>query len=320
MKKNILVLTLISLSVTLAALFVGASFINPLRADSLSREILFSIRLPRIAVSVLIGSSLGASGAVLQGLLRNPLADPYILGISSGAALFASAGLMLGTAFLGPFTIPLMAFAGASLTAAVVGGMGWKKGVLWPDRLLLAGIGVGFLFTAVLMLIMTLSTNYGLRRTLLWIFGDLSMSDWSLVPTGAVLVAAGLIITLARAKGLNALSLGDDMAHSLGFSPSRERFLLFTSVSLMTATSVSLGGVVGFVGLLIPHIVRFAVGSDARVLVPLSAIAGAGLVVFADMMGRTVMAPMEVPSGIITAIIGAPYFLYLLRKKDVFGV
>ena len=316
MKKiNISILITASISVTIFSLLFGPSFINPFSLDDISGKILFHLRLPRVVTSFLIGSSLGASGAILQGILRNPLADPYILGISSGSALFAAASLMAGSAFLGPSTTALLAFSGALITCGIVGALGDKDGILLPERLLLAGIGLGFLFTAVLMLFMSLSTNYGMRRALLWIFGDLSMADWSQIPWGFLLISAGLILSISRAKGLNALMLGDEIAHSLGFSPSWERLVFFTSVSLMTATSVALGGVIGFIGLLIPHIVRFLTGSDAKTLIPLSALLGAGLLTLADTIGRTVIAPSELPSGVVTSLIGAPYFLYLLRKK-----
>ncbi|MBI5560836.1 MAG: iron ABC transporter permease [Deltaproteobacteria bacterium] len=320
MKKNIVLMIIAVSAATLFSLFAGRNFINPFSLDDISGKILFSVRLPRVLTSLLVGSALGTSGAVLQGVLRNPLADPYILGISSGAALFAGAGLIIGSAFLGPLTVPLLAFAGACLTCAIVGVLGYRRGILLPERLLLAGLGLGFLFTAILMLIMSLSSAYGTRRALLWIFGDLSMSDWSLIPYGFLLAGSGLTLAIARRKGLNALILGDEVAFSLGFSPSRERLLLFASVSLMTATAISLGGVVGFVGLLIPHIVRFLAGSDAKVLLPLSAISGAGILVIADTVGRTVVFPSELPAGVITSIVGAPYFLYLLRKKSMLGM
>jgi iron complex transport system permease protein len=170
------------------------------------------------------------------------------------------------------------------------------------------------------MLIMSVASDEGLRRAILWIFGDLSMSDWSRVPYGLAFVLGGLAIPVVRAKALNALILGDDFAHSLGFSPQRERLLLFLSVGLLTAASVSLGGMIGFIGLLVPHIMRFLVGSDNRVLVPASALSGGALLCFADLLSRSIVPPMELPAGIITAIIGAPYFLYLLRRKRVLGL
>ncbi len=317
--KNIVLIIIASVLIVLVSLLVGPRFINPFDMDSLAKQIIMSIRLPRVIVALLMGCALGASGAVLQGILRNPLADPYILGISSGAALVAVIGLLIGSTVFGLFTVPVFAFAGAMLTGMVVGAMGFKRGGLWPERLLLAGVGLGFLFSAILMMILSVSTDEGLRRAMLWVYGDLSMTDWSLIPYGALIICVGMVLSLWRAKGLNALILGDDIAHSLGFSPNRERSILFVSVGLMTASAVSLGGIVGFVGLLIPHIMRFLVGSDGRVLIPLSALAGGTLLCFADAIGRTVMAPMELPSGIVTAIIGAPYFLFLLRKKDILG-
>jgi iron complex transport system permease protein len=266
-----------------------------------------------------MGLALGASGAILQGILRNPLADPYILGISSGAALMAVGGLLFRMTVFGSFTVPVLAFIGAIITGGVVGALGYKRGGIWPERLLLAGVGLGFLFTAILLLMLSISTDAGIRRAMHWIFGDLSLTDWSLIPYGTIFILIGLFFSLWRAKGLNALILGDDIAYSLGFSPFRERLILYLSVGLMVASSVSFGGVVGFVGLLMPHIVRFLVGSDARILVPLSALTGGALLCIADTIGRTIMSPMELPSGIITAIIGAPYFLYLLRKKEILG-
>jgi iron complex transport system permease protein len=319
-KIKALILILISVTVFCMSLILGARTINPFAMDNISREIMLSIRAPRSVVALLMGIALGASGAVLQGILRNPLADPYILGISSGASLFAALGIIGGTAIFGAFTIPVLAFAGAIATGGIVGMLGWKKGGLWPERLLLAGVGLSFLFSALLMLILSISTNEGLRRVTLWIFGDLSMSEWSRVPYGLFFVAGGAALGMSRAKALNALILGDEFAHSLGFAPHKERFILFVSVGLMTAASVSLGGMIGFIGLLVPHMVRFFMGSDSRVLIPASAVAGGTLLCLADLISRSVIAPAELPAGIITAIIGAPYFLYLLRRKNVLGI
>lgn len=318
--KKVTLLIILSIGIIFVSVFIGARFINPFNANAVDMQILFSIRLPRIAVAILIGSALGASGAVLQGILRNPLADPYILGISSGASLMAAVGIIFGSIILGQFTIPFFAFIGAVSTGIAVGIMGYKRGGILPERLLLAGIGIGFLFSSMLMLIMSISTDEGLRRATLWIFGDLSTADWSLIPYGFALISAGLCLSVWRSKGLNALILGDEIAHSLGFSPFRERLILFISVCLMTASSVSLGGIVGFIGLLIPHIVRFFAGSDGRILLPLSALTGGTLLCAADTIGRTAMSPMEIPAGVVTAILGAPYFLYLLKKREIMGV
>lgn len=320
MKLKLLVIIAAAIGVFTLALFIGPKVINPFSLNEMEKEILISIRLPRIIVSILMGMALGASGAVLQGILRNPLADPYILGISSGAALAAVVGIITGITFLGIITIPLLAFTGALITGIFVGALGWKRGGFWPERLLLAGVGLGFLFSAMLMLIMSISDDQGLRRATLWIFGDLSIADWSVIPYGFMFIAIGFVISISRAKALNALILGDEISHSLGFSPRKERFIFFISVGLMTAASVSLGGMIGFIGLLIPHIGRFFVGSDSRVLIPVSALGGGMLLCAADLIGKSILSPMELPAGIITAVIGAPYFLYLLRRKDVLSI
>ncbi len=320
MKIRMIIIILTLMLIFGISLFLGPRIINPFFMDEISKEILFSIRAPRSIVAILMGMALGASGAVLQGILRNPLADPYILGISSGASLLAALGIIGGMTIFGTFTVPVLAFIGAVATGSIVGMMGWRKGGLWPERLLLAGVGLSFLFSALLMLMMSISSDEGMRKAMLWIFGDLSMSEWSRIPYGLIFVVAGVVISASRAKALNALILGDEFAHSLGFSPHRERFILFISVGLMTAASVSLGGMIGFIGLLIPHMIRFFIGSDSRVLIPASALGGGALLCIADLISRSILPPMELPAGVITAIIGSPYFLYLLRRKNVLSI
>lgn len=318
-KMKLFVLISVLIIIFLLSVFASPRLINPFGSD-IEKEIFMSIRLPRAFVAVLMGIALGAAGAILQGVLRNPLADPYILGISSSASLFAALSLLTGLYSFGRFTIPLTAFIGALLVSMIVGALGWKGNRLWPDRLLLAGIGISFLCHALLMLLMSLSSDEGLRRAVLWIFGDLSMADWSLIGYGILLISAGLILSLSRAKALNALILGDEFTHSLGFSVNKERLLFFISIALMTAASVSMGGTIGFIGLLVPHIMRSFFGADSRVLIPASAIAGGAFLCLSDLIGRAVMPPSEIPAGIITALIGSPYFLYLLRRKDVLSV
>jgi len=315
-----MILAVVALCIVACSLFLGPKIILPWDLSDMNREILFSIRLPRVLVALLMGMALGASGAVLQGILRNPLADPYVLGISSGASLAAALGIVSGVSFLGNFTIPVLAFIGATVTGGIVGALGVKHGGFWPERLLLGGVGLSFLFSAVLMLLMSISTDEGLRRAMLWIFGDLSMSEWQRIPYGFLFVLVGILLSVSRARALNALILGDEFAHSLGFAPSTERLILFIAVGLMTAASVSLGGMIGFIGLLMPHIMRFFFGADNRMLIPASAIGGGSLLCIADLLSRSVLPPMELPAGVITAIIGAPYFLYLLRRKDVLSI
>lgn len=300
------------LIVTALSLLWGPRFINPLAMDAEACQVLLSLRLPRAVVAFSMGGALGASGAILQGIFRNSLADPYVLGISSGASLAVAVGLV-GSAVL-PLPLPLLAFAGALATCTAVAAIGGGTTGLRPDRLLLGGIGVGMFLSAILMLLMTVSSDDGLKRAILWMSGDLSTADWDLIPAGAILIAAGLTLALLRRKGLNALALGDDIAHGLGFSPARERFILFIAASLMTAAAVSLGGTVGFVGLIVPHGVRRLMGADARTVLPASALAGGALLCLADSVGRSAAAPLEIPAGVIVALVGAPWFIVLLRK------
>lgn len=299
--------------VTLLSITAGPRFINPLAMDAEARQVLLALRLPRAVVAFLMGGALGASGAILQGIFRNPLADPYVLGISSGASLAAAIGLTAAAPV--PLPVPLLAFGGAIATCTAVGALGRGPEGVRPDRLLLGGIGIGFFLSAVLMLLMTVSSDDGLKRAILWMSGDLSSSDWELIPAGTVLIVAGLALAILRGKGLNALALGDEIAHGLGFSPGRERLLLFIASSLMTAAAVSLGGTVGFIGLIVPHGIHRHIGADARIALPASALAGGTLLCLADSVGRTAAAPLEIPAGVIAALIGAPWFMVLLRKK-----
>lgn len=308
------VLCAVSLAIIIASVASGPRLLNPFVMDMETCRMLLAIRLPRTAVALLMGGALGASGAILQGIFRNPLADPYILGISSGASLAASFGLMFGISLF-TLSVPILAFCGAIATGAAVVllGRGWNG--LQPERLLLAGVGIGFFLSALLLLVMTLSVDDGLKRALLWMSGDLSMVDWELLPVGLCFILTGLALAMLRRQGLNALTLGDDIAHSLGFNPTRERLFLFIAASLMTAAAVSLGGVVGFIGLVVPHVVRRHIGSDAAVVLPLSVVAGGTLLCLADAVGRTVAAPLELPAGVIAALIGSPYFIFLLGQK-----
>src|SRR4030067_3346629 len=229
MKTKLTLITMFAAMIFALALFIGPKPISPFNLGEMGKDILISIRLPRIIVSILMGMALGASGAVLQGILRNPLADPYILGISSGASLTAAIGIIAGLTFWGIVTIPLLAFTGALITGIFVGAMGWKRGGFWPERLLLAGGGLGFLFLAMLMLLMSISSDEGLRRATLWIFGALSIADWSIIPYGFIFIALGLTISIWRAKALNALIFGDEVLHSLCFFPPQEGVFFFLS-------------------------------------------------------------------------------------------
>lgn len=313
--KPYLVAAAALLLVILISLFTGQYLINPFNPTDLQLRIILDLRLPRIVIAVLIGASLGMAGAILQGLFRNPLADPYVLGSSSGAALAASFGLLAsqGNAI---WLVPLLALSGAVATSAVVLLLGRDSYGLRTERLLLAGVGLGFFLSALLMLVMTLAQADGVKRALLWMAGDLSGADWGIMPPAAVLILAGFILGYSRRKGINALTLGDELTFALGLDPDRERMLLILSAALLTGAAVSLGGIVGFVGLMVPHLLRPLVGSDAGKLLPFSAFGGAILLCLADTAGRTLLPPLEIPAGVVTALIGAPWFLILLRRSS----
>ncbi len=297
------------------SLSMGQEAINLFSLDPLQMKILFELRLPRVVVALLMGASLGLAGAVLQGVFRNPLADPYILGTSSGAALAAAFGLLAsqGSAF---WLVPSLAFAGAVLTSGVVVALGRDTWGVRSERLLLAGVGIGFFLSAILMLVMSLAQADGVKRALLWMAGDLAGADWSLVPLAAILMVIGFLLAICRRRGLNALALGDEVAFGLGLEPARERIILVLAASLLTASSVALGGIVGFVGLMVPHGVRALVGADARRVLPLSAVGGGMLLCLADTVGRSILPPIEIPAGVVTALIGAPCFLFMLRRSS----
>lgn len=301
------------LVVLLLALSLGQQPINLLQVDELQQKILLELRLPRIVVALLMGSALGVAGAILQGVFRNPLADPYVLGTSSGAALAAAFGL-LATQGTVVWLVPCLALIGALTTSAVVVFLGRDAWGVRAERLLLAGVGIGFFLSAVLMLVMSLAQADGVKRALLWMAGDLAGADWTLVPAAAVLMLLGFVLGLSRRRGLNALALGDEVAFGLGLEPGRERMLLVLAAALLTAAAVALGGIVGFVGLMVPHGVRVLVGADARRVLPLSAVGGGMLLCLADTVGRSLLPPVEIPAGVVTALIGAPWFLVMLRR------
>jgi iron complex transport system permease protein len=227
---------------------------------------------------------------------------------------------LLATQGTGVWLVPVLALTGALVTSAVVVSLGRDAWGVRAERLLLAGVGIGFFLSAILMLVMSLAQADGVKRALLWMAGDLAGADWSLVPVAGLLMLIGFVLAMSRRRGLNALALGDEVAFGLGLEPGRERALLVLAASLLTAASVALGGIVGFVGLMVPHAVRALVGADARRVLPLSAIGGGMLLCLADTVGRSVLPPVEIPAGVVTALIGAPWFLIMLRRATGGGM
>ncbi|HEV2884436.1 MAG TPA: iron ABC transporter permease [Pyrinomonadaceae bacterium] len=274
--------------------------------------ILFDIRLPRILLGAAVGSSLAAAGASYQSLLRNPLAEPYLLGISNGAAV----GTMISLVFMGAseWSRPIFAFAGALAATLVVYRLAQGRAGATPERLILAGVIVTTFLSSVIVFVTTLMDATRIRAFTFWLLGDLSGTTTSLLSLALVIAVLGAIVLSAHARSLNLLMLGERDAFDLGVEVSRVRLVVFIFASLLVGISVASGGSVGYVGLVIPHLVRLSLGSDNRITLPAAAICGALFVVVADTVARTIIAPRELPVGAITALIGAPLFIYLLKR------
>lgn len=277
------------------------------------QAILFDLRLPRILLAGAVGMSLAAAGAGYQALLRNPLAEPYLLGISNGAAV----GTMTALVFLGgqEWSRPLLAFAGALMATLVVYQLARGRAGATPERLILAGVIVTTFLSSAIVFITTLMDATRIRSFTFWLLGDLSGTTTSLLTIGLIAAGIGVGILVLNARSLNLMMLGERDAFDLGVEVSRVRLTVFIAASLLVGASVASSGSVGYVGLVVPHLVRLSFGSDNRVVILGSALAGAAFVIVADTIARTIIAPRELPVGAITALIGAPLFIYLLKKK-----
>ena len=274
--------------------------------------VIWNIRFPRNIVGALVGANLAVSGAILQAVMKNPLADPGIVGVSSGAGL---AGVIM-LIFMPEASILLtpVAFVGAMLSAAAVYALAWKNGIR-PTRIILAGVAVSaFLGSGISALLVFYSDK--VQGALLWMVGGLSARSWPQVETLFPYTILGLVLALAGCKALTILSLGDETARGLGVPVERVRFSMTALAALLAAGAVSVAGLIGFVGLVVPHIVRLIIGTDYKYVIPGSAILGAGVLVFCDTLGRVAFSPIEIPAGIIMAFLGAPFFLYLLRRSS----
>lgn len=279
--------------------------------DSTLRQIIWNIRLPRAVTGALVGMNLALSGAILQAVMRNPLADPHIIGISSGAGLTGIAILILFPAYT--YLMPAAAFTGAMVAAIMIYILAWKNGIK-PVRIILAGVAVSaFLGAAISSLLIFYSDR--VHGALLWMVGGLAARSWHDVTLIVPYTLAGLTLSLAGAYYLNLLQLGDDMARGLGLSVERARLGLTAIASLLAASAVSVAGLLGFVGLIVPHMVRLLGGTDYRYIIPGSALLGMAVVTWCDTVARVILAPVELPVGIIMAFLGAPFFLYLLRRE-----
>ncbi len=273
-------------------------------------QIIYNIRIPRVLVGALTGINLALAGCILQGVLRNPLADPGIIGVSAGAGLAAMAVMILWPGLTA--LVPAMAFAGALVAAAIVFLLSWDRGVQ-PLRLILAGVALAAFFGGGMSALMVFHSDKD-QGVVNWMAGGFQGRSWDHVSMILPYSIIGIVGAVLSYRYLNALQLGDDVAKGLGIRVEWARFLLVVLAALLAASAVSVAGLLGFVGLIVPHITRMLVGSDFEYLLPCAAVLGATLVVAADTVARTLFSPVEVPVGIFMAFLGAPFFIYLLRK------
>ncbi|MGI6706808.1 MAG: FecCD family ABC transporter permease [Clostridia bacterium] len=280
--------------------------------------ILFQLRLPRSILAFFVGGALAISGACLQGLFKNPMADPHILGVSAGAGLGATIAIILGLqhSVVGIGAVTLLAFIGGTTAVFLVYSLARVRGRISTAGLLLAGTAASSLITALMSALMIMNRNK-IEQVVLWTMGSFSTVGWKQVVWGVPFMLLGMVLTYFYAKDLNILLLGDEDARHLGVDIDRIKKILLAVTSLITAAAVSVSGVIGFVGLIVPHIVRLLVGPDHRFLMPFSLLIGGIFLMVVDTLARTVASPLEIPVGILTAVFGGPFFLYLLRKRGI---
>jgi len=325
--KKLTLISIIALAVFLFSASFGDSFINPIKVlqvligngSDFDQLIIVDFRMPRIFIAAFTGMALAVAGAILQGIIKNPLASPDLIGISAGGgaavvgflAMFSDSNHSLTVSIE---WLPLAGFIGATIVGLIVYIFAWKDGVT-PTRLVLIGIGVSAFMQAITTMLMIIGPIYQASEANKWITGSVKSADWSQVQIVVPLILILLLITFFITRQLNVQELGDDTAASLGQSVQKTRLFLLLLSSSLVASAISFAGAIGFVGLMAPHIARRIVGPSFGVLIPTSAAIGAILVMVADIIGRTAFNPLEVPAGVFTAAIGAPYFIYLLFRN-----
>jgi iron complex transport system permease protein len=275
--------------------------------------ILFRIRLPRILLAAVAGFSLSLGGVAFQAILRNPLADPFILGVSSGGAFGAVLGILMGFGF--SVGVPVMAFGGSLLTLGLLMALGTRRMGMESATVLLTGVIINAFFTAVIMFFITTTTDSRLHSMLFWLYGDLGQSRYSHLVVSGPLALGGCAVLYAFSRHLNLITAGEEAARQVGVEVRRTKLVCLITVSLLVGLVVSFSGLIGFVGLIVPHLARMVFGADHRVLIPTAAFGGAAFLVAADTLARVLISPSELPVGVITAFLGAPFFIYLLKTR-----
>ncbi|WAB84727.1 iron ABC transporter permease [Microcella daejeonensis] len=300
---------------TAGHLIPGLPWMSDGTLSALQDQAVWQFRLPRALLAGLAGAGLALAGALMQVTVRNSLADPYILGVSSGASVGAVTVIVVGSATLGGVTLNVAAFVGALVACVCAAALARKNGELSPTRMILAGVALGTLFSAVTSYLTIATDAQNVVSVLFFLLGSVSAASMSSLVAPAVALLIASVVAFAMTRTLNALMTGDESAASLGVDPSKARGLLLVIASLLTGAVVSVAGGIGFVGLVIPHVARIAVGSDHRRMLPVTLLAGAAFLIAADLLARTVSAPTEIPLGILTAFVGAPFFLWLMRRR-----
>ncbi len=330
MPRSYLYSFLFLLAALLLSLAVGSVFISPeelwrvlsgTTTNETFRTILFDIRLPRTILIGLVGAALAGSGAAYQGLFRNPLADPYLIGVASGAGLGAVLAMSVKWPYttLGLLAVPLAAFLASLLTVYLVYIFANVGGTVPTTSLILAGVAFSSFATSLTSFLMLKSTNE-LRRAIGWLLGGVSLAGWDVILALIPYLLIGLTTLILNGYALNLLQFGDDQAFQMGLNVRRTKMIIIVAASLVTAAAVSFAGIIGFVGLIVPHVVRIWWGVDYRRILPLSVIGGAGTLLLADVLARVILAPQELPLGIVTALAGAPFFLWVLRRAKNQGI
>ena len=313
LKKKILVLFLILIGVVLLAISKGSVSLTLTELLAQENRNILYLRLARILMAALAGAGLAVSGIALQAILRNSLAEPYILGTSSGAGLGAILAIIIG---IGASFLPIVAFIGAILAIVLVYNLAKEGNRVGVQSLILSGVIVSIAFSAIIVFMVSLSSNEALHGMMWWLWGNLQVYDVKHLFIVGAIVIAGIIAIYILAQDLNAISIGEEEAMHLGVNAETVKKVLFVITSMITAGLVSICGIIGFVGLIVPHMMRFVIGPNHKVLIPATCIAAAIFMIICDLFSRTLLSPLEIPIGVITAVIGAPVFIILLKQKQ----